>query len=416
MSAGRRGPKGRTATRIDEAGVGGLADWKALRPVLAGVGLLVSWPVVCGHIPSVEGASGALSASEMRREQLLDEALAQGRCPHREDIEGVRRQMKAARRLPSDTSAKHLLREICRQRGFGNERQAQVSVFGASADGLPVDLAALRTLEVCTRTRCQPVSLVQKSGGVMSNAQGDATLIAQGEIAGDTLVRVRVRLRGDDGREHVQEMDFPHRVDTLRLPRDAAVLLSLQAGSCGAAVKPCLKLRHAVAEAFRGREAGPKDANTLESILVYNPAEGLQRDLGMGVSLSIPPGALDEVRLLLPVIRAWVGTQPWPDVTFMQIPPIRFAKKMQITLHALPQEADDKAAADTAADDRAVPDAQKMSIESDTTHLERNRPAGDTHLSWRKEARIHDECYLEPSRSDCNYRFLFDELGRQLED
>lgn len=406
-----------------------------------------AWAVAPGeepdeNIPHVLGAPRALSPEDRRREQLLDEAAAKGLCPHREDIEGVRRQMKADPPRGMFQSERGLLREICEHRGYGIERQAQIRVFGASADGLPIDLAALKALELCTRTQCQPIPLLQKSGGVMSNARGDATLIARGEIAGGTLVGVRVTLRGEDGRERVQAMNLAHRVDALRLRRDALVLLSLQAGS-GCAGKPCLTLRHAVAESAWNEEGSRGEAHTVHVPLVYNPAEGLQRDLGHGVSLSIPPGALDEPRLLLPVVSVQGRMHPWPEVTFQQVPVIRFGKKMQITLRALPSTPGDRDAAPAGAGLRAEHDAGRAAtqngwpgaggegegieasqasgarqthLETDTTYLLNNKPAGDARMNWRQAAPIRDECYLRPSDSDCNYRFMFDEMARQTED
>lgn len=394
------------------------------------------------NIPHVVGASAALSPEEVRRNQVLDEAQAKGLCPHREDIEGVRRQMAAEPEKARFESERGLLRKICGHRGYGIERQAQIRVFGASADGLPIDLAVLKALELCTRTQCQPIPLLQKSGGVMSNARGDATLIARGEIAGGTLVGVRVTLRGEDGRERVQAMNLAHRVDALRLRRDALVLVSLQAGS-GCAGKPCLTLRHAVAESAWNEEGSRGEAHTVHVPLVYNPAEGLQRDLGHGVSLSIPPGALDEPRLLLPVVSVQGRMHPWPEVTFQQVPVIRFGKKMQITLRALPSTPGDRDAAPAGAGLRAEHDAGRAAtqngwpgaggegegieasqasgarqthLETDTTYLLNNKPAGDARMNWRQAAPIRDECYLRPSDSDCNYRFMFDEMARQTED
>lgn len=162
-----------------------------------------------------------------------------------------------------------------------------VNVYGLSFDGMPIDLAGVRQLDLCSLSRCHPVQLHPATKPVTNDAAGGAMLIGSVQLPSLDVTRVRLTAQGNIGVNATEAtLAQPLKLDgDARVP--ARVLVSLSANwSCGKA--GCLVLRGGAAGL---REDGPGQ------YVAYNPNLSLSIRMQQGVGLAIPAGALPGVQL-----------------------------------------------------------------------------------------------------------------------
>lgn len=163
-----------------------------------------------------------------------------------------------------------------------------VNLYGISFDGMPIDLAGVKQLDLCSHARCHPVQLHQTNKKTVTNdAAGGAMLIGSVQLPALDVTRVRLTAQGNIGVNATEAV----LAQPLKLDGDASVparvLVSLSANwSCGKA--ECLVLRGGAAGL---REDGPGQ------YLAYNPNNPLSVKMPESVGLVIPAGALPGVQL-----------------------------------------------------------------------------------------------------------------------
>ncbi|MDO5103014.1 MAG: hypothetical protein Q4D91_08980 [Lautropia sp.] len=381
-------------------------------------------PVTAGAASEGAGAENMPGGyQDMANEALLSQAAKAGICPSQEDREIVRRQL-AALPAPPPRDAAALLREVCEVRGYGIVRQARAQVYAANLDERPMSVDALKALSLCTRTGCSEVPLKQPLGALVSNVRGEASLVAEGMMAGGTLVSALVQTKGVDGRLKAQRLELIYPLDALRLPRDVIVLLSWRhAPDCAGA--GCLHL--VGAEAQWGAQAFEDEPTPgFESgAFFYNPQSGLEASLPRGSSLSIPPAASPIARVL-----SWQwhegAFQAYPDVMFWPI--ITLAQPARLALARLASTAgehDDPAR--VMPDDsgnpgdqsgKATPLAAPLVLTlTRLGSISRGKQAphhGPDGYGLNEEGPVPEDCYLRATSSDCNDRFLIEAIAREM--
>lgn len=360
---------------------------------------------VAGMSPEGDDASA--------REARLRRAAEEGKCPLPADREIIRRQQAASPEGKArDESA--LLRKICEMRGYDMARQVRVQVHAADIGEQPVVLDGLKSISLCTRTACRQIPLKRPLRALTGNAQGEATVVAEGEMAAGTLVQAVIETTADDRALQRQQRDLVFPLDALRLPKDVIVLLSWQRAS-GCSKVPCLQL--AGAEAHWGKDAIPDDepvAGYHTGAFFYNPRSGLSARLPNGIELSIPPAATPIARIV-----SWQSHEDELHPGLIFWPMLTLARPAQFSL-PLSAEGMGERPSMPGAEGRGKAAGPAGPLSVSVTRLDAIRnghrdphPSSDGY-GLDQEGPVPEECYLRPDDSDCSVRFLIGEMGREM--
>lgn len=215
----------------------------------------------------------------------------------------------------SETDRKFL--EELKSAGVNNE-QTEVDLHAINVGTEALSLNALKSVELCSESVCQQVSLSGAANQtVTATTDGTALALGKATLNADTFTHLKVRVVDEAGKDVEQRLKLREPLQARLLAKKMQALLAFEhlAGCKG---ENCLKtVSAAAAPGYEGAE-----------YVYYSPVTGSARKVGGQVGVNMPAGMLQDAEIFVVAVTDTGGAHPEVEI----LPRLNLYSSMKVAI------------------------------------------------------------------------------------